>query len=158
LKINIDIDKTFNIGDNVIILNEIDNGYCLFLAGHKFKIDKIDKAYDKYHLIDKDNDRLVIYGYFPISKEISINDAKKKYKNQIEYVFFVNFFNSNCPYKKEEYDHRDIYDVCIKQPINTYSCKICTPSNSCIKYYKDFSKKNIKITQYIRKYKLKNII
>lgn len=36
MKINIDIDKTFNIGDNVIILHDIDNGYCLFLAGHMF--------------------------------------------------------------------------------------------------------------------------
>jgi hypothetical protein len=157
MKINIDIDNNYNNGDSVRLLSNVSNGFCLFVVGHEFKIEKIDRSYDKYYLIDKDGDKLILYSSSEMTKIISTEQAKKKFYDKKEYDYFVSFFTLECPHRKEEYSHRDIYDVCSKQQINSYLGAICEPNNNCIQYYKDF-KKDKQIDKYIRKVKLLNII
>ena len=158
MKYYIDILKKFNIGDKVILLENKSNGYCLFTIGHIFKISNVDKNYNKYILIDEDNDKLIIYGTEHISKIITKKESKKKYDELIELNEFKQYFKNYCPHSTEEYDDREIYDVCKKQPRNYYGYFVCEPTNNCIKYYKDFKRKDKKIEQYIRKIKLNTLI
>jgi len=153
MKYYLNIDNTFNIGDKVILTTNLSNGYCLFMIGHQFKIDNIDRNYSKYYLIDNENEKLTIFDENHISKIITKKMAKKLYYDKIEYNFFIDFFYSNCPHKEKKYDNRDIYYTCIKQ-----KKMLCRPNVNCIQYYNDINIKNERIEQYIRKIKLQKII
>lgn len=116
MKIPIDIDKEFKIGDRIRLLVDYTCDYALFKVGHEFTIIGTDTY--GFVLQDEDGDiikRMMTSKSDRYTKIISYKDAEFKYKtksldNEISLII-----SCDCPYKTGEYWDRNMYEVCTKQ-------------------------------------------
>lgn len=147
--------KEIEIGDNVVLVNDIMYDYVKLLSGEEFTVINIDTNYNKYYL--KNNMiEITITSYDKITKKISLRNAKQEYDDEKLQEYFINTIGDNCPYKKIEYDHRDEYFAC--GLIDSYSCNYCHPSIKCYQYLSSEHKDDPKLIKYLRKNTLKKLI
>lgn len=158
MKIPIDIDRNFKIGDRIKLLKDITRDYVLFKVGHEFTI----IGQDEFGFVLQDEDGEVIKKLLydnddRFTKIITYNSAEIKYKQLMLNNEISLIISKNCPYKEDEYWDRDRFHVCSKQ--NNIDCK---GDINCLKFNK--VKKNInardipKVEKYIRLMKIKNLL
>lgn len=158
MKIPIDIDTKFEIGDRIKLVQQLNYNYVLYLIGHEFNIIKKDN----WGFVLQDDDGDVLYKAFHKSyftKIISLKDAKRKYTSDQEFKYIINQIDRNCDYKDYRYEDRDEIDTCILKIRKDHdrTSKDCEPCLNCLQYQNSTVLQDEKVKLYLRKLKLDNL-
>lgn len=147
-------DKTnsYEKGDIVITLKDIEIPYGIFLKGHEFTYLKKDG----YGIIMIDNEHNIkvcsVRGY-DISLKMSPVEAKKLHIKRQEKIKLKEFCRRACPNKEEL---KDYYDSC---KLGTGYINKCNPKMNCLQYIdNDTIKKNKFMSNYLRRLKIEKCL
>lgn len=163
MRIPIDIDIYFNVGDIIQLIKNFKKEYVLYLCGHKFEI--IGK--DGYGFIIKDLEfGEVIYRSFYsnyFTKIIDFDVAKSKFIKSKEMKYITSYIERKCPMQTDIYDDREIYTGCSGNGIpnlkGDYNGELyCDPQTACLKYLSDDELQDNKLKIYLRKLKIDKLI
>lgn len=151
MKIPIDVDKFFKIGDRIRLLDDYSIDYVKYLVGSEFTI--IGK--DDYGFIYEDEDGEKLKKIRPkYTKIITFEDAKKKSIRNDEINNIKEHLEECCKVRELEFDYRDQYHICsAKMKHTTYNYKdeyICKPSMGCINHLPDEILKNKRVNNFLR--------
>jgi len=144
-----------NIGDDIILKEDLELGYGIFTKGHHFKIINIKNNGGLLDIIDEDGITLTDAPLRYFVKNITHNKSKDIFLHKQLINSIKNEIKNQCKYINKCYDEYTLFDGCFLNGNRGRHTEQCKVKIECILHNNDLCKKYPNIS---RKYKIEKLI
>lgn len=150
-------DCKYSIGNDVVLVEQLELSDGIFTIGHKFKIKS--GSDNTFTLIDKDKNIAEGINFTKFRHDVIVNQIREKRIFNENKRILDNELSSCCPNLDYSFADREKYITCKLKPSDSFGYDdACSPDFKCVQYLPQKSLNKKKIKSFLRKLKIDKLL